>query len=98
MIVIRVAYYTKPGKRDAFAKRLLDDGVMEATRLEQGNAEYSFSLPLDKPDVVELLEIWESREAVEVHTGSPMFLHLREMKQDYVDHSDIVMFDAQITK
>ena len=95
MILIRVAYHTLPGKRDAFAARIVEDGIMEATRQEAGNLAYDFSIPLDKKDVVELLEMWESQEAVEVHCTQPMFLHLRHMKQDYVDHSNIAMFDAQ---
>lgn len=95
MILIRVTYHTKPGMRGAFAEKLLSDGVMTATRQEPGNVDYAFSLPIDKPNAVELLEMWEDQAALDVHCTSPMFLHLRQMKEPYVIHSDIVMFDAR---
>ena len=43
--------------RGAFAEKLLSDGVMTATRQEPGNVDYAFSLPIDKPNTVELLEM-----------------------------------------
>ena len=94
MILIRVTYHTKPGMRDAFAQRLLADGVMDTTRREKGNVDYSFSLSIEDPNALQLLEIWENQAAVDLHCTSPMFLHIREIKEPYVTHSDIMMFDA----
>ena len=98
MVIVRVTYHMKPGMRDAFAARLIEDGVMDATRSEEGNVEYAFSLSIADPDVMYLNELWENQDVLKAHYGQPMFKHLREMQQEYVEQSVLEVFDGECRK
>jgi len=95
MLMLRVTYHVKPGMRDAFVKALQEEEIAASTRREEGNVDYAFSLPLDDPDTLFLLELWESKENLGPHGKQPKFLRLQELKAEYVESSDILFYDAQ---
>lgn len=41
-----------------------------ATRAEDGNIDYRYSQDIDEPTRLNIVEVWESEEAAQVHMGS----------------------------
>ena len=41
-----------------------------ATRAEDGNVDYRYSHDIDQPNRLNIVEVWESEEAVQLHMGS----------------------------
>lgn len=81
MILIRVTYCTKPGERDSFIQGLLDEKIPACTRREEGNICYDFTLPIEEPDTVYLIEQWKDTACLEKHAAQPMFHRLSELRE-----------------
>lgn len=45
---VEVHYYVKDGKRDEFYRTILERGIADASRAEEGNEKYEYFLSPDK--------------------------------------------------
>ena len=95
MILIRVSYRTRPGERDRFTNALIEENIPAVTRQEPGNLAYDFSCALDDPDIVYLVEQWESREALLVHSRQPMFRRLGELREELGVERELAVYQAE---
>ena len=75
MIILVVEVKTKPGKRDEYVKAAED--CVKHTRMEEGNRDYRLLLSTDDPDDAVFFEIWDSKEALDLHTKTEHYLKLR---------------------
>ena len=73
MIIVAGHLTIDPAQRDA-ALAAIAAGVA-ATRDEEGNVDYRFSPDLDDPNRFNLIECWESEEAMNAHMATA---HLAE--------------------
>ena len=92
MIVLNVTYKCKPGMREAFLERILQEGIDIACRLEQGNIKYDYYLPVDGGDELLLVEKWQDADALKAHGSMPHFLRLGALKAEYVNETVIEKF------
>ena len=69
MIVVAGHLSIDPDQRDAALAAI--GPVMAATRAEPGNTDYRFSIDAEDPSRINLLEIWESEEAIDAHMSTP---------------------------
>ena len=53
-----VTYTAKPGQRDAFLRAVLQSGVPETVRQEDGCLRYDYFLSAERPDEILLIEEW----------------------------------------
>ena len=81
---VEVHYYIKDGKRNEFYKALLQSGIADASRAEDGNEKYEYYYSPDNENELLLLEVWKSAESVELHQQSAHFKQLGELKKEYV--------------
>jgi len=65
LIIVMGTYHVPPAQRERFMSSKL--GQMERTRLEAGCLEYAFSADAHEPDLVRLIEMWESMADLESH-------------------------------
>jgi len=86
---VEVRYTVKPGQRDEFCRRVNEAGVIEATRREAGNLRYEYFYPVASADEIYLAELWESAEALRLHSASEHFQRLAEIKASYVENARI---------
>lgn len=54
--VLHVRYTVKPGMRNAFVKDVLDSGLLDEVRRENGCLEYCYYCSAEEEDLVLLLE------------------------------------------
>jgi quinol monooxygenase YgiN len=64
----------KSGEKDAVLEIFRE--LIESTRKEAGCIAYALHESLDNPDVLAMIEIWESKEALDTHMNSEHFKRL----------------------
>ena len=94
MIVLNVTYKCKQGRKDAFLKRLLTEGIGEACRAEEGNIQYDYYLPVQGGDELLLVEKWQDADALARHGGQPHMEKLRAFKAEYVEETIAERYDV----
>ena len=82
MIVLNVTYNCSPEQRDAFLKKLNEEGLAAACRAEAGNIKYDYYLPADGSGELLLVEKWQDKEALKAHTKLPHFARIGEVKNE----------------
>ena len=96
MYILHVTYEVKEGMRDAFLAKLKELGTAECSRAEAGNLDYTYYVSADRENIVFLTEVWESMEAQKLHTQTPHFKALGEIKGDYVKNTVLKRFDGAV--
>lgn len=77
-------YYTgKNGSARRFAEEMESSGTAALIRAEAGNERYEYFLPMDAPETVLLIDIWNSQEALDTHHASPMMKTIAELRDKY---------------
>ena len=64
----------KDGCKDALKAAL--EELIRKTRLEDGNISYDLYESLEDPNIVTMLEEWESREALDAHVKTEHFTRI----------------------
>jgi len=81
---IYVKYEFLPQKREAFIQKVKDTGIASAIRAEAGCIKYDYYLSEADPNVLLLIEQWETKEHQRIHLTQPHMAHMREFKDDYI--------------
>ena len=84
MYTIYVKYECLPQKREAFIQKVKDTGIASAIRAEEGCIKYDYYLSEADPNVLLLIEQWETKEHQRIHLTQPHMAHMREFKDDYI--------------
>lgn len=74
MIIVAGHLPIAPEHRDAAIAAVT--ACAAATREEEGNLDYRFSVDLDDPNRLNMIERWESQEAIDLHMATP---HMAEL-------------------
>lgn len=87
MYTIYVKYDCLPQKREAFIQKVKDTGIASAIRAEEGCIKYDYYLSEADPNVLLLIEQWETKEHQRIHLTQPHMAHMREFKDDYISQT-----------
>ena len=79
-----VTYKTKPNMRREFYDRVVGEGIIEASKNENGNEKYDYYFSPEDENAICLLEVWDSMETQKLHTQTAHFARLGELKAEYV--------------
>ena len=80
-LTINIYYTGKNGSAKAFAKEMIESGVVNEVRNEKGNKKYEYFFPENDPETVLLIDRWESKEALDLHHKSPMMIEIEIERQ-----------------
>jgi len=89
---IYVVFKTFDGKREAFVKKLQDEGIVSAIRNEDGCIRYDYYFSEKDKNELLLVEEWETKEHQQVHLTQPHMDALRSIKDDYVESTSLGEF------
>ena len=90
MSIMMNLYYTgRDGAARAFAREMMDSGIVRAIRDEPGNLRYEYFQPLDDPETVLLLDEWRDQAAIDVHHASPMMARIAELRDKHDLHMTV---------
>ena len=92
MYTIYVVFKCYPGKREAFVKRVRDEGVLSAIRAEDGCHRYDYYFSEEDENEIMLIEAWETKHHQEVYIGQPHMATLRSFKDEYVKSTKLGEF------
>ena len=94
MIVLNVTYRCKPGMREKFFDAIRAEGLDASSRAEDGNFKYDYYMSAADENEMLLVEKWRNADVLAVHSGSPHFLRLGELKSIYVEETVIEKYFA----
>lgn len=84
MAIVMNLYYTgKDGSARKFAKEMMESGIVDQIRREEGNERYEYFLPLDDPETVLLIDAWKDQAALDHHHASPMMAEISRLREKY---------------
>ena len=84
MLKLSVNYFAKPGRREEFLRRIVEDGILAAIRAEEGCLRYDYYLSCQNEDEILLLEEWDTAEHQRTHMGQEHMKRLRVIKDDCI--------------
>lgn len=87
MSLVMNLYYTgKDGAARKFAEEMERRGIAGRIRRERGNLRYEYFLPMNDPETILLIDIWEDQQALDLHHASPMMKEIAELREKYDLH------------
>ena len=89
MFNIYVKFTCLPGKREAFIQKMKDTGILADIRAEDGCHKYDYYLSDQDPNLILLIEQWETAEHQKVHIKQPHMALMREFKDEYITDTAI---------
>ena len=92
MYTIYVIFKSFPGKREAFVKKVKEEGIVDLIRNEDGCIRYDYYFSEKDPEEILLIEEWESKKHQQIHIEQPHMARLREIKTDYITSTTIGEF------
>lgn len=82
-ITVNLYYKGKDGNALKFAREMLESGIVDKVRSEEGNERYEYFLPMDDPETVLLIDRWRDQEALDLHHKSPMMAQIAQLREKY---------------
>ncbi|MBQ9773548.1 MAG: antibiotic biosynthesis monooxygenase [Clostridia bacterium] len=95
MYNIYVTFKCLPGKREAFVKRVREEGILDAIRAEDGFHRYDYFFSEEDPNLLLLIEAWESLDHQQKHIAQPHMAALRALKGDYIETTTLGEFELK---
>lgn len=95
MYNIYVTFKCLPGKREAFVERVRKEGILDAIRAEDGFYRYDYFFSEEDPNLLLLIEAWESYEHQQTHIAQPHMASLRAFKNEYVETTTLGEFELK---
>lgn len=97
MITINIYYKGQNGNARKFAQEMVDSGIVDAIRKEDGNERYDYYFPMDDPETVLLIDSWKDQNALDVHHGLPLMLRIARLREKYDLHMKVERYVADDT-
>ena len=91
-LTINIYYTGKDGSARKFAEEMVEKGVVDRVRNEEGNEKYEYFFPMDDQETVLLIDRWKSQEALDEHHKSPMMKEIADLREKYKLHMRVEQF------
>ncbi|MDE5756820.1 MAG: antibiotic biosynthesis monooxygenase [Clostridia bacterium] len=82
-ILIHIYYTGVDGSAKKFAQEMIESGIVNDIRAEEGNLKYDYFFPLDDEETVLLINKWKNQEALDIHHKSEMMTKIAELRKKY---------------
>lgn len=88
-LLLLVTYTVKAGARENFLKEVVDSGLLETIRREEGCLSYRYFLEAEDPQCLLLVEKWATERQQQAHLERPHMRHLAEIKARWIERTSI---------
>ena len=82
-ITINIYYTGKNGNARLFAEEMLNSGIVEKIRNEEGNKKYEYFFPMEDNETVVLIDKRKNQEALDLHHKSEMMKEIANLREKY---------------
>ncbi len=83
VITVNIYYKGKDGAAIAFAKEMIESGIVAEVRSKEGNLKYDYFLPIENKETVLLIDQWANQEALDLHHKSITMQKILELRKKY---------------
>lgn len=99
-ITVHIYYSGKQDNAQKFAKEMVDCGIVDAIRKEEGNIRYEYFYSMEDKQTVLLIDSWENQKAIDLHHASPMMEQIMLLRNKYDLHMKVERFlsDDEVPK
>lgn len=87
VLTVNIYYKGKDGAAIAFAKEMIESGIVAEIRSKEGNLKYDYFLPLEDKETLLLIDQWTNQEALDLHHQSATMQRILDLRQKY----DLIM-------
>ena len=87
VLTVNIYYKGKDGAAIAFAKEMIESGIVAEIRSKEGNLKYDYFLPLEDKETLLLIDQWTNQEALDLHHQSATMQRILDLRQRY----DLIM-------
>lgn len=87
VLTVNIYYKGKDGAAIAFAKEMIESGIVAEIRSKEGNLKYDYFLPLEDKETILLIDQWANQEALDLHHQSATMQRILDLRQKY----DLIM-------
>ncbi len=94
-IVVNLYYTGENGNAKRFVQDMIQKGIVDRIRAQEGNLAYEYFFPLDDPETVLLIDRWENQAAIDRHHASPMMAEIAQLRNQYDLHMRVERFISQ---
>ena len=82
-LTIHLYYTGKNGSARQFAQEMMESGIVDAVRAEEGNEQYAYFFPMEDEDTVLLIDRWRDQAALDFHHKSPMMAQIAQLRDKH---------------
>lgn len=82
-LTINIYYTGNSGSAKKFAEEMVEKGIVDRVRAEEGNEKYEYFFPIDDSETVLLIDRWNNQKALDIHHKSPMMKEIAELRDKY---------------
>lgn len=85
-ITVNIYYTGQNGSARAFAREMLESGLVDRIRAEEGNRRYEYFFPMEDPETLLLIDKWTDQAAIDRHHATPMMEEIARLRGKYDLH------------
>lgn len=82
-LIVNIYYTGKNGNARKFMREMMEQGIVDRVRAEEGNLKYEYFLPVEDEETVLLIDKWENEEALNEHHKSDMMKEIADLRKKY---------------
>ena len=82
-ITINIYYSSINGNARKFAEDMIQSGIVDEIRAEEGNLKYEYFFPMNDAETVLLIDSWKNQQALDTHHKSPMMQKIIDLREKY---------------
>lgn len=82
-LTINIYYTGENGSARKFAEEMVETGIVDRVRAEEGNERYNYFFPMDDKETVLLIDRWKNEEALDKHHKSSMMQEIANLRDKY---------------
>lgn len=82
-LTINIYYTGKNGSARRFVSEMLQSGIADRVRAEDGNEKYDYYFPADDEETVLLIDRWRDKAALDRHHKSEMMKQIASLRDKY---------------
>lgn len=82
-VTVNIYYTGRNGSARQFAREMVESGLAERIRREEGNLRYEYFFPMEDPETVLLIDSWRDQAAIDAHHATPMMGEIARLREKY---------------
>ena len=94
MISVNIYYKGINGNAKKFVNEMINLGIVDKIRKEEGNIKYEYFFPIDDNETVLLVDCWKNQEALDIHHKLPLMKEIMELREKYDLHMVVEKYES----